>query len=517
MIQPKIPTAARQTINVMNHKNCSFEFLLARILSIATLTLLAACSPSDSSQDTNGSNETQIAFESQSGEVVEAYRGTFEAPENRSAPDSRILTLHYLRFPSTSNDPGSPIVYLAGGPGGSGIWFAGSWRFPLFMALREFGDVIAFDQRGTGASDDTPACSSSTHDVDSAVITDESFVELQQAALRECMAYWEDEGIDLGGYTTRENAADLDVLRRHLGAGKLSLWGISYGSHLALAALKQMDDRIDRVIIASAEGLDQTIKLPSRTDEYFSRLQDAFDSQSSEGSMSPDIKKVMRRVHAQLEESPLELVVQQEGGDTIELVFQRRDMQRFAAAMIADPNRFAAQLVGIYIALDKGETEPLLAFLERWKTPNAAISYEVMPVMMDIASGVSSARRVLIEQQAQSSLLGQYLNDTLYLVDTAPSYDLGDTFRENPVSDVPVLLLSGTLDGRTYIDSQREAVSGLRNRQIVTVTNGGHNLFMASPEVTDVIREFMRGESVDGHEIVVSPPELQRVLGMGSH
>lgn len=489
-------------------KSRNVVFLLAQVLSIAALTPLSACSPSHSLPAATGSNEISIAFESQSGEVVEAYRGTFEVPENRSVPDSRMLTLHYLRFPATGPHSGPPIVYLAGGPGGSGIWFAGSWRFPLFMALREFGDVIALDQRGTGASDDTPPCTSSEHAVDSSEITDESFVELQKTALKECIAYWQDQGIDLGGYNTQENAADLDALRRHLGAEKLSLWGISYGSHLALAAIKQMNDHIDRVIIASAEGLDQTIKLPTRTDEYFGRLQEAIYSQSSEGAASPDIKAVMRRVHARLEESPLELEIPQEDGETVKVVFQRRDMQRFAAAMIADPNRFAADLVHIYVALEKGQTEPLVGFLRRWDKPNAAISFKLMPVMMDIASGVSSARRALIDQQAKSSLLGQFLNDTLYLADVAPSYDLGDAFRENPVSDVPVLLISGTLDGRTYIDSQREAVSKLENRQLVTVINGGHNLFMVSPEVSDIIRKFMRGEQVHGREIIVPPPEF---------
>ncbi len=357
-------------LDVTHRKSRNVVFLLAQIVSIAALTPLSACSPSDSLPAATETNEVSIAFESQSGEVVEAYRGTFEVPENRSEPGSRMLTLHYLRFPATDPDSGPPIVYLAGGPGGSGIWFAGSWRFPLFMALREFGDVIALDQRGTGASDDTPLCTSSKHAVDSSETTDESFVELQKSALKECIAYWQDQGIDFGGYNTQENAADLDALRRHLGAEKLSLWGISYGSHLALAAIKQMNDHIDRVIIASAEGLDQTIKLPTRTDEYFGRLQEAIYSQSSEGAASLDIKAVMRRVHARLGESPLELEIPQEDRETVKVVFQRRGMQRFAAAMIADPNRFAADLVHIYVALEKGQTEPLAGFLRRWDKPS---------------------------------------------------------------------------------------------------------------------------------------------------
>ena len=114
----------------------------------------------------------------------------------------------------------------------------------------------------------------------------------------------------------------------------------------------------------------------------------------------------------------------------------------------------------------------------------------------------------MIEAQARTSLLGPYLNDTLYVAEVAPEYDLGDAFREKPTGDTPLLLLSGTLDGRTYIESQREAVSGLANRQTVTVVNAGHNLFMASPEVTETIQAFMRGGNVSGREIVVDLPDF---------
>src|SRR5215207_8535100 len=91
-------------------------------------------------------------FENAKGEKVEAELGTLLVPENRSNPDSNLIELAFVRFKSTAKTPGPPIVYLAGGPGGSGIGTAVGSRFPLFMALREIGDVIAFDQRGTGYS-----------------------------------------------------------------------------------------------------------------------------------------------------------------------------------------------------------------------------------------------------------------------------------------------------------------------------------------------------------------------------
>src|SRR3546814_959467 len=97
-------------------------------------------------------------FKADDGTVVEAERGKFDVPQHHAEPDGATFTLHFVRFPSTNPNPGSPIVYLAGGPGGSGISAAEGPRFELFMALREVADVIALDQRGTGASAVDPDC-----------------------------------------------------------------------------------------------------------------------------------------------------------------------------------------------------------------------------------------------------------------------------------------------------------------------------------------------------------------------
>src|SRR5262245_14870869 len=91
-------------------------------------------------------------FEAANKEKVDTELGHLFVPENRRNPNSRVIELIFVRFKSTAPKPGPPIVYLAGGPGGSGVAAARGSRFPLFMAMREIGDVIAIDQRGTGLS-----------------------------------------------------------------------------------------------------------------------------------------------------------------------------------------------------------------------------------------------------------------------------------------------------------------------------------------------------------------------------
>jgi pimeloyl-ACP methyl ester carboxylesterase len=132
-----------------------------------------------------------------------------------------------------------------------------------------------------------------------------------------------------------------------------------------------------------------------------------------------------------------------------------------------------------------------------------------MPLTMDVASGISDARLALVREQAKTALLGDYLNFPMPQFNKLfDGIDLGAGFRKNPVSNVPTLLLSGTLDGRTYPASQREALSGMRNLTAVTVVNAGHNLFMTSPDVTEIIQQFMRGEEVTKKEIVIAPPSF---------
>lgn len=455
------------------------------------------------------SAEELISFEPNNGEAVEAYQGSFLVPENRANPDSRMIEIGYVRFPATTETPGNPIVYLAGGPGGSGTGTARGRRFELFMQMRQHGDVIAFDQRGTGLSgNNLPRCVSSHGGDDLAFQSDAEVAAEYRAAIIECGEYWRAEGVEIEGYTTRESVQDISDLREHLGADQVSLWGISYGSHLALAALNDIPEELDRIVLASVEGLDQTVKLPARTDAYFARLQDAVNTQEAARAAYPDIAQLMREVHARIEAEPLRVEVPQRDGSMAEFLVQRHHLQQFASMMISDPQNTSA-LMALYATLYAGDTRVLVGLMTRFQRANQPITLRPMPTAMDLASGISSERQAEFETQEAVGLVGGYLNFPMPQASGAwEGFDLGDEFRTDPVGGTPVLVLTGTLDGRTYVEGQAEAIAGLSNAHQVIVENAGHNLYMSSSEVHDVIHAFMRDEDGLTSHITVDLPDF---------
>ncbi len=480
----------------------SYHALVAALLlSLFSYTLNAAAK--------SYPNETKIPFTADSGETVDAYQGWLWVPENRSEPSSRMIKLEYVRFPMRSQSESakkstsaSPIVYLAGGPGGSGVRTAKRQRFPLFMAMREFGDVIALDQRGVN-NKQLRCTSKQTIDL-AQVSTRTQRIEAMRAAIDDCRRVWRAQNIDIRGYTTQESATDLDALRQHLNADKISLWGISYGSHLALASIKTMASRIDKVVLSSVEGLDQTIKYPHQTDLYFQRLQLAINSNKDLKAKYPDIIAMIKGVHTTLEKKPVPLELTKASGK-VPLMLQKHTMQSIASSLVADPKN-AIMLLSIYQDLAAGNTEVITNILNQFFPIETHIKISGMSMAMDLASGITEARYQEVLKQSKTGLLGDKLNFGLHHFGDIEGLDLGDEFRKDPISDVPTLVLSGTLDGRTYLSSQRLATKGLSNAQHVVVENAGHNLFMSSPAVTDAILTFMRGKKITNERIFIELP-----------
>src|ERR1044071_6343632 len=244
-------------------------------------------------------------FENEKKEKVDAEFGTLLVPENRSNPQSNLIELAFVRFKSTAKNPGPPIVYLAGGPGGSGIFTAKGSRFPLFMALREIADVIAFDQRGTGFSKPNLGCFDRLSLPLDVPPTRETAIKQLRENSESCISYWRDiQRVDLTGYNTNESADDLEDLRKALGVPQISLWSISYGTHLAFATMRRHPQSIHRAILAGTEGPDHTYKLPGNIQKHLEDLAALVKADPRIGKEIPDFLGLMKSVFDRLEAQP---------------------------------------------------------------------------------------------------------------------------------------------------------------------------------------------------------------------
>src|SRR3954454_6278236 len=150
-----------------------------------------------------------------------------------------------LRFAARRTFPrtGKVIFALTGGPGQQGIDFATPSSMSLAPALRQYR-LVVLDQRGTGKSG-VLRCPS----LQSARALD----VVAPAELAACAARI---GPRRQFYTSADTVLDLESLRKALGATKVALMGISYGTHVALQYARAFPQNVDRLVLDSIVGPD---------------------------------------------------------------------------------------------------------------------------------------------------------------------------------------------------------------------------------------------------------------------
>lgn len=435
--------------------------------------------------------------------------GRFTVPENRAKPGGKTLELAFVRFKSTAANPGPPIVYLAGGPGGSGTDAARGSRFPLFMAMRAFGDVIAFDQRGTGMSGPDLQCPNAVSFPLDRAMPREARMPLLVQGMSACAESLRARGHDLSAFNTNESADDLESLRLALGAEKLTLWGISYGTHLAMAAMKRHPDSIERVILAGVEGLDHTNKLPSDQQALIEEIGRLAAADPVVGKVVPDLTGSIRVLLERLGRAPVTVeVVDPRTGEAGKVVVGPFDLQLALAGMLQGPDAFAAMPDLVY-RLEQGDWMAL-ALAAAGDRLNQRLNG--MTMAMDCASGQSDAWAARIAREAKGALLADAINWPFPEVCAGAGVgDAGAEFRAPLQSSIPSLLISGTLDGRTPPANAEEVLPGLENAQHLVIEGAGHSdpLFLSSPHILECMLAFMRGEKIPVTRLAVEVTPFQ--------
>ncbi len=446
------------------------------------------------------------------GTELRAELGRVEVPENRGRADSRTISVAFLRVRSPRPDPGPPVFFLAGGPGGSSIEAVrrfvegGGARFLDLIG----GDVVGVDQRGVGRS--LPNLDSDTlyglpldRPADA-----EADLALRVAACRAEARRWRERGVDLDGYDTVESADDLDAVRRALGYERMTLWGTSYGTHLALATIRRHGHRVARALLIGAEGPDHTVKLPSYAQEGLELLAERVAADPELGAAIPDLLALARTVLDRLAEEPVPVEV-----DGERVVVGRRDLAEYLAVEIGVTAERAAAVPAALVAMEAGD----FTALARWARDarRTAGVLTAMGMVVDAASGRTAARAERIAAETDACLLGDVAPHGFDEVAAAWGVaDLGDGFRAPLHTDVPVLFVVGDLDSRTPVRNARELMETMPNARLIVVENAAHAVPLGLPELRRAWSDFLCGREVTLERVDAGPLRFARPPGVAA-
>jgi pimeloyl-ACP methyl ester carboxylesterase len=396
------------------------------------------------------------------------------------------------------------LVALSGGPGQPSIPFADSFRSSLEPALTH-RRLVLLDQRGTGESGVLrcdPLQRLGTLDVVNTRIVEACAKHL---------------GPRRQFYSTTDSVLDIDTVRLAIGAPKIELMGVSYGTFVAAQYARRFPAATDGLILDSVIG-------PTGIDGYFL---DTFE-------------RIGRVIREQCAGSRCQGATQDPGADlaTIAARLSRQALRgtvpdahgaRHATAihdeselllmmMSGDLNPFLqAALPGAIASAARGDAAPLLRLRRLAQGPPSpatqfSSTLNVATTCADVALPYTLQTQYPDRWTAWRHGVDS-VPDTAFapfsrasVIDTSVAHDclrwpLGDAPAgpsSDPLPDVPTLLLSGRLDTRTPVENSLELLPLLPHGQLLTVAGTGHDVL--DSDITGcaarALRRFADGQAI---------------------
>jgi pimeloyl-ACP methyl ester carboxylesterase len=188
--------------------------------------------------------------------------GDVTVAEQHKVANGKTIKLHVAVFKATSAKPyPDPIIYLDGGPGGMSFK-ALDRRLDGFAPYMVDRDFIIFDQRGIGLSQPSLDCPEMLQSEINSLNQPSTNITAglgELTAIRKCHDRLAKANVNFAAFNSEENAADVADLRTALGYKSWNLYGISYGTRLALITMRDFPTGVRSVILDSTFPPDRAI------------------------------------------------------------------------------------------------------------------------------------------------------------------------------------------------------------------------------------------------------------------
>jgi pimeloyl-ACP methyl ester carboxylesterase len=460
--------------------------------------------------------QAPILFDVPAGQTVEC--GYLIVPEDRSQPDSPNIRLYVAIFKSQSTSPApDSLVYLAGGPGSKAVDSVSltfDQRFAPFVADR---DLIVFDQRGTGYSDpalDCPEIIDLTYEILPLDLSPEESTALSNEVICDCRDRLISEGVNLRAYNSAESATDLDDLRLALGYEEWNLYGVSYGTKLALTAMRDYPEGIRSVILDSTYPLqvDSYVESPDNLSRAFNVFFSGCATDPACSKAYPDLENIFWELVDQFNASPVTFPVTQplsgetydvlvDGDSLIGFLFQSlyaTEIIPFLPKIIYDARNGSYDIMAMVMGSFLADTE----FISHGMYYSVQFNEELpFSTPEELAAACDDCPKL------QSFFYGTCnTEEGVYSIAQTWGAGKADPLENEPVtSDIPTLILTGEYDPVTPPAWGQMVAGDLTNDYYFEFPGVGHGVTLSGEECPlDIALAFLNNPAAEPASLCIA-------------
>jgi pimeloyl-ACP methyl ester carboxylesterase len=399
--------------------------------------------------------------------------GWVAVPLQHGTAGGKSIRLWTARIRATgAHSHDDPVLYINGGPGIATVetMVPAIADSKTMAMLRQGRDLIVFDQRGSGRSEQAlcPTLAKRLDAIESAGLAADAEAARSQAAFVECRAFLDATGADLEAYTTSATVLDMEVLRKAFQVDRWNLVSISYGSLVAMHAMRVAPGSVRSVILNSpyppnsvtwAEQSSSAAAAYAAIDRQCSALRECHNRY---GTLLPKLEATLAR---------LERVPRADGKSLI-------TGRRFADALWPmTVNSMTVRFVPLAIERAYSGDEAIIkAMVAKYASGESFGGYS--PAQAMAISCHESGRTSEWNARARALYPG------LVSADPDDSWDrLCEGFRPGfadpsffapVVSDIPTLIYAGALDPATPTVDAYQAMRFLKHATLVEVADAAH-------------------------------------------
>ncbi|HWS77739.1 MAG TPA: alpha/beta hydrolase [Thermomonas sp.] len=407
------------------------------------------------------------------GEPLEAQCTTLAVPEDHGKPGGRTIALNIAWIPprNTSDPAPDPVFFLAGGPGQAAVaTFPG--LAPVFKDVMKDRGVVLVDQRGTGKSNPLNCKTEGSEQFGSDPAASRAWIE-------GCIAELSTKA-DLRRYTTTDAVADLDAVRKAIGADTINLVGVSYGTRMAQQYALRHPGHVRTITLDSPVpntlGLGNIFagNLDSALQAQFTLCKESPTCKARMGDPRAELQAVLTRLRA----NPVPVTYRD--GSTGEEVTETITADHVAGLvrMYAYMPAVGALLPQLIREASQGRYANLMA-LAKMMQNNLQESMS-MGMQMSVICTEDADSMVVRAEDADTVLGNRMVESMAAMCKVWPKGDKPADFNTALKGDLPVLVLTGEFDPVTPPRYGEEIVNkGLPKARWLDLKGQGHNVIGA--------------------------------------